>query len=123
MFIGDLLVAHGLVTTHDVSAALEIQKTQGGRLGDILIAQGKLDSARLETVLKSAPAGPATIAETGLPFTDLMNLTLKAMYAGGLETATAVAEVIKLPHRVVQALFDQAIERKLLEVLGASGAR
>jgi hypothetical protein len=40
MFIGDLLIAHGLVTAADVTGALETQKSQGGRLGEILVAQG-----------------------------------------------------------------------------------
>jgi hypothetical protein len=123
MFIGDLLIAHGLVSTADVAAALELQKTQGGRLGEILVAQRKLDPAQLEALLESAPPGPVTTADTGLPLPDLLNLVLKAMYGGGLETASQVCDVVKLPHRVVQAIFDQAVERKLLEVLGASGVR
>jgi hypothetical protein len=123
MFIGDLLIAHGLVTAADVTGALETQKAQGGRLGEILVAQGKLNPAHLDALLESAPAGPTTIAETGMSLSDLLNLLLKAMYTGGLETASAVCDVVKLPHRVVQAVFDQAVERKLLEVLGASGVR
>ncbi len=123
MFIGDLLIAHGLVTAADVSIALDLQKTQGGRLGEILVAQGKLNQIALDALLQSAPAGPATIAETGLSASDLLNLILKAMYSGGLETASSVSEVVKLPHRVIQALFDQCVERKLVEVLGSSGVR
>ncbi|HEY1707488.1 MAG TPA: hypothetical protein VGG10_04430 [Rhizomicrobium sp.] len=123
MFIGDLLIAHGLVTAEDVAAALEFQKTQSGRLGDILVALGKLNAADLEAVMKAAPAGPITIAETGIPMTDLLNLTMKAMYSASVETASAVSDILKLPHRIIQLLFDQAIERKLLEVLGNSGVR
>ncbi len=123
MFIGDLLIAHGLVTPADVAAALEHQKLQGGRLGDVLISLGKLTSVDLEAVLQAAPPEPTSIAETGLAAADLMNLMLKAMYTGGGETASAIADIIKLPQRIVQLLMEQAQERKLLDVLGAAGIR
>jgi hypothetical protein len=123
MFIGDLLVAHGLVSPQDVASALEIQRSNGGRLGEVLVAMGRLDQARLDAFIKAAPAAPITLAETGLSVIDLLNLVLKAMYTGGLETASAVSDVVKLPHRIVQLVFDQAVERKLLEVLGTSGVR
>jgi hypothetical protein len=38
MFIGDLLIAHGLVTTADVTAALDHQKVHGGRRGGGLVS-------------------------------------------------------------------------------------
>jgi len=40
VFIGDIILAHGLATQADIAAALERQKTEGGRLGDNLIALG-----------------------------------------------------------------------------------
>lgn len=123
MFIGDLLIANGLVTPEDVAAALEQQKTQTARLGDILIAHGKLNPADLHAVLEAAPPAPSTLAETGIPAADLLSLALKVMYAGGHETASALSDIMKLPHRIIQLLFDQAVERKLVEVLGASGVR
>ena len=42
MFIGDILVAHGLVKPADILAALEHQRLHGGRLGDNLVALGRL---------------------------------------------------------------------------------
>ena len=59
MFIGDLLIAHGLVTPADVAAALDCQKTKGGRLGDVLIAMGKLRQDALDAVLQAAPSEPS----------------------------------------------------------------
>jgi len=123
MFIGDLLVAHGLVSAEDVAAALDHQRTQGGRLGDVLIAMGKLQPEALQAVLQSAPAEPTSIAETGIALPDLLNLILKAAYTGGLETASAISDVVKLSARVVQLVLEQAQERKLVEVLGAAGIR
>ncbi|MBV9063781.1 MAG: ATP-binding protein, partial [Alphaproteobacteria bacterium] len=66
---------------------------------------------------------PATVEDTGLAITDLLNLALKAMYAAGAETTSAVADTLKLPNRVVQLVVDQARDRKLVEVLGAAGLR
>jgi len=123
VFIGDLLIAHGLVTPADVAAALDCQKTKGGRLGDVLIAMGRLQPEALDAVLQAAPTEPSSIADTGLQAPDLLNLTIKAIYGGGGETASAIAEILKLPPRIVQLVLDQAQERKLVEVLGAAGIR
>ncbi|HUJ48023.1 MAG TPA: hypothetical protein VLV55_12890 [Rhizomicrobium sp.] len=123
MRLGDILVAHGLVTNDDVATAMEYQRTQGGRLGDILVAFGKLKSSDLDAVMEAAPSPPSTIEETGLSVSDLLSLAMKAMYAGGAETPSAVAETLKLPNRVVQLVLEQAQERKWIEVLGSSGVR
>ena len=42
MQLGDILVGRGLVTAADIEAALARQLTEGGRLGDNLIAMGLL---------------------------------------------------------------------------------
>src|SRR3954449_11028325 len=123
MRLGDILVAQGIVTPRDVTEAMELQKTQGGRLGDVLIAAGKLKAVDLEAVMLEAPPIPSSIEDTGLSLTDLLNLAIKTMYSAGLETPSAVAEVLKLPHRIIQQLFEAAKERKLLDVLGAAGLR
>ncbi len=123
MFIGDLLVAHGLVTPADIAVALDRQRLQGGRLGDILVALGKVDPTDLDAVLQAAPAAPASIEETGLQLPDLLNLTIKAMFAGSLETTTSIVDAVKLPNRVVQLILEQAKERRLVEVLGSASIR
>src|ERR1700722_1670079 len=123
MFIGDLLIAHGLVTPIDVTAALDHQKIHGGRLGDSLIVLGKLQPSELEAVLQCAPATPTTIEETGLQLADLLNLLTKAMYSAAAATPSAIAEILKLPRSIVQLLLEQATERKLLEILGTATAR
>src|SRR5260221_12941169 len=120
MFIGDILIAHKLVTQADVAVALERQKAAGGRLGDILVAQGKLKAEELEAVMHGSPTAPRTIPDTGLGLPTLLNLMIKGMYAGSAETPSLIANLLKLPHRVVQLLLEQAQERKLLDVLGAA---
>jgi hypothetical protein len=122
MFLGDILVAHGLVTKADIAAALDRQRIEGGRLGDNLVALGKLTHKDLESVMHGAPPAPRTLAETGLDTTELLNLMIKAMYSGSAETPSLMAEVLKLPHRIIQLIMEQAQERKLVSVLGAAGA-
>jgi len=121
LFIGDILVAHKLVTPADVASALARQKSEGGRLGDILIAEGKLKAEDLEAVMHGAPPSPRNLAETGLSLPTLLNLMTKGMYAGGVETPTQLANLLRMPNRIVQLLIEQAQERKLLDVLGAAG--
>ncbi|HEY5239100.1 MAG TPA: hypothetical protein VIJ62_12020 [Rhizomicrobium sp.] len=123
MFIGDILVAHGFVTGADITSALEHQRVHGGRLGDNLVALGRLNATDLETVMHGAPAAPRSIAETGIAAADLLSLVLKTMYSSNAETPTLIADVVKLPARVVQLIIEQAQERKLLDVLGAASIR
>lgn len=122
MLLGDILVAQGLVTPADVTAALERQLARGGILGDHLVALGKLQPADLEAVMRAAPASPRSIAETGLAAADLLNLMTKALYSGGVETPSKMADALKLPPRTIQLVIEQAQERKLLDILGAAGA-
>ena len=90
MFIGDLLIAHGLVTTADVNAALDHQKVHGGRLGESLVVLGKLRAADLEAVLQSAPPVPNSVEDTGLQLSDLLNLLTKILYTSSAETPSAI---------------------------------
>src|SRR5262245_17757742 len=119
MFIGDILVAHKLVTPADIAAALELQKREGGRLGDILVAQGKLRAEDLESIMHGAPIAPRNLQETGLGLQQLLNLMMKAMYSGACDTPSGIAKFLKLAHRPVQLLIEQAVHRKLLDILGA----
>ena len=121
MLLGDVLVAQGLVSPADIEVALERQRTQGGILGEHLIAMGKLDPADLQRVMGSAPPSPRNIEETGLSVNDLLNLVAKAMY-NGAEMPSQIGGVLKLPQRVVQLVLEQAKERKMLDVLGSTGA-
>ncbi len=123
MLIGDILVAQGLVTPIDVSAALERQRTEGGKLGDNLVMMGKLAPADLAAVLDSTPIPPNSLEATGLALSDLLNLVTKTMYASGVETPSMIANLMKLPPLAIQQLLDQAKERKLVDVLGSVGVR
>ncbi len=119
MFLGDLLVAHGLVTQTDVAHALERQKAAGGLLGENLVALGIISAGELDAVMRAAPPAPRSIAQTGLQLADLLNLFVKAMYATNAETPSKLSDTLKLTNRVVQLIIEQANERKLLDVRGA----
>jgi hypothetical protein len=63
---------------------------------------------------------PATIAETGLHPDALAQLTLKTL-VGGEAAGTALAEKLRLPYSVLDALVQHARAEKLIEVRGATG--
>ena len=89
MSLGGLLVGRGLVTLDDIDAALERQRTQGGRLGDNLIALGLLTAEQLLSVIHSTPPIPTAISETGIPQRSLLNLLLKFMHLEACETVAS----------------------------------
>jgi hypothetical protein len=70
-----------------------------------------------------APPAPETTAETGLEPQFLLRFVLKSAYATNLETATALADYVKLSEAVVDEVFEQAKERRLVEVLGLADPR
>src|SRR5262249_14426498 len=115
MSLGGLLVGRGLITRADLDAALERQRAEGGRLGDNLIALGLLTAEELESVIHSTPPIPSAIAETGIPQRSLLNLLLKFMLLESCETISELAGRMKLPHRVIQQLLDDATQLRLLQ--------
>jgi hypothetical protein len=120
MNLGELLVGRGLVTRADIDAALARQLVEGGRLGENLIALGLLTADQLSSVIHSTPATPSTVAETGISQRHLLDLLLKFMHLGSCETAAEVADRMKLPHRVVQQLFDDATHQRFVQALGSA---
>jgi predicted ATPase with chaperone activity len=122
MRLGEILLRQGLVTEADIEAALVLQHTEGGRLGDNLIALGRLTAEQLAAVINAAPALPSDLAETGIPSRNLLNLLLKFMMFEACETILDLAERMKLPRRIVQQLMDEAIQQRFVEAKGAAGS-
>src|SRR5436190_3219830 len=120
MFLGDILVGRGLVSAADIEAALARQLTEGGRLGDNLIAMGLLTAEQLTDVLNTAPTVPSNLEETGISQRSLLNLLLKFMLVEGCETLLDLADRLKLPRRAVQQLLDEAVHQKLIQAVGAA---
>jgi len=49
--LGELLIAGNLITAEDLDQALEIQGKEGGRLGEILVKQGKVQPENILSVI------------------------------------------------------------------------
>ncbi|MFZ0630972.1 MAG: hypothetical protein WA399_03270 [Acidobacteriaceae bacterium] len=120
--LGDLLVQARLVTAEDVAKALERQTSEGGRLGENLVATGALTQNALDAFLHHFPSDPANLAATGIDAVDLMGIMMKLIYSSRLQTVRQVSEAIMLPTRMVNELVQMAIDRKLLVSLGVRGA-
>ena len=118
MRLGDLLVQAGLVSEADVARALERMVSGGGRVGDNLVAIGAIERGTLDAFLNRIPTEPANIKATGIEELDLMELLLKVIYAGRLETSRQFVDAIKLPYHIVADLVQMALDRMLLRTLG-----
>src|ERR1051326_6319368 len=120
MQLGDMLVARGLVTSSDIEAALARQVTEGGRLGENLIAMGLVSADQLAEVVNSAPAIPSTVADTGISERNLLYLMLKFMHVEASETILELADKMKLPRRIIQQLIEDAIRQRYIGATGAT---
>ncbi|MBL4741139.1 MAG: hypothetical protein JKY12_09090 [Sneathiella sp.] len=120
MLIGDLLLAHGLVTFADIELAVHRQKENGGRLGENLVALGVLTKDQVEKVIYEAPQASKTIEDTGVQSANLLRILFKAIYTNSLETASEFSATIKLPVPVINRLVQLAADRKFIEALGSS---
>ncbi len=121
MKLGNILLAKGLVSADQIDKAVEYQKANGGRLGDSIIALGILSKEQIDKVLDEAPQAPISMVDAGIDPVFLLELVIKGMYSESLETASQIAEAIKLPSTIVNQLLTVAKERKLVESL-ASGS-
>ena len=120
MKIGNILVAKGLATAADINRAAEHQLANGGRLGDSIVALGILSHEQIEKVLNEAPQAPSNAADTGVDPASLLELAMKGMYSENLETASQIAESLKLSTNIVAQLLIDAKERKLVEAIASS---
>src|SRR6059058_3711397 len=67
------------------------------------------------------PRAPANLEETGLTADQILQLFVKSLYAGEA-TGTVLAERLKLPYAVLDALVDHIRAEKLIEVRGSTGS-
>jgi energy-coupling factor transporter ATP-binding protein EcfA2 len=73
----------------------------------------------LDGFLHRMPTEPGDIAATQLGEAELLNLLMKLIYAGHLESIHQFVEAIKLPHPIVLDLVQVAVDRQLLRALGS----
>jgi hypothetical protein len=121
MRIGELLVAAGLVSGADNARALERQRDEGGRLGPNLVAVGAISAEDLARFCDGVPEEPATIAETGLPETFLIDLMLKFLFIGQADTVADLSALLKLSFKLVAELLESAVRGQLAAALGSNG--
>jgi type II secretory ATPase GspE/PulE/Tfp pilus assembly ATPase PilB-like protein len=88
--IGDLLVENNLISQEDLEHALSVQQKDGGRLGEILINQGKLTWEHLSSVLRNI---------YNIPFMDLRKETIQPEAIGIISEAFARKNMV-LPIKV-----------------------
>ena len=123
MNLGDILVAKGLASVEDIKRALENQRQNGGRFGESIVALGILSHEEINKVLADAPQAPLTAAATGIDPALLLELAMKGMFTENLETASQIADALKLSSTIVSQLLNEAKERKFIEPLAvASGS-
>jgi DNA-binding MarR family transcriptional regulator len=120
MNLGNILVAKGLVTAENINQAINHQKTNGGRLGDSIVALGLLTREQIDKVLTDAPQAPTSMADSGIDPGFLLELAMKGMYSENLETASQIAEAMKISTTIVNQLLQEAKERKLVESLASA---
>ncbi len=120
MRLGKVLVARGIASVADIKAGLERQQSKGGRLGDNLVALGVVDPEAIARVLDETPPMPRSVAETGISRGNLLNLMIKFMRVESCELLPELSNRMRLPHSAVQELIDEAINQRLLHVLGST---
>jgi hypothetical protein len=119
MRLGDLLIQAQLITTQDVTNALEVQAELGGRLGDLLVSSGAIDRQVLDAFIHRMPTEPGDLAATGIDPVELLGLLMKLIYSEHLESARQFVDHIKLPYNIVDDLVQMAVDRKMLQKLGS----
>lgn len=120
MSFGDILVAKGLLSQEDIAKALDHQRNNGGRIGDSLVTLGMLSKEQVDGVISEQPPSPLNVDETGVDPVLLLELALKGMHTERLETASQLAEALKLPGIVINKLLQDAKDRKLVEAVGTA---
>jgi len=116
--LGDLLIRARRVSPEEVERALERGRQMGGRLGENLVAIGAIDQRTLSSFLNRIPVEPPDIPATGIEDAELIELLLKNIYTGRLETVRQFMEAIKLPYHIVSELVQMAVDRVFLQTLG-----
>ena len=120
MSLAEIIVGRRLATVAEIGAAIERQRAEGGRLGDNLVALGLVGADQLAAIAAGGPPLPTTIAETGIAPRNLLSLLLKFMMIEDCETVWDMAERIKLSPRIVQELFDDAMNQRYAQTHGTA---
>jgi hypothetical protein len=119
--LGDLLIAAGLANRQQVDAALARQELRSARLADILVEMGAAERGAMDSFMEHLPPEPVSLADTGIADIVLIDLLIKLVYAGRLESVSQMTDAIKLPRSLVSELITQCVQRHLLQAAGSGG--
>ena len=101
-----------------MECALKRQTGIGGRFGDHIVALGYMSQSALDAFIYKTPVEPESIDATGIDEIELLNLLMKLIYTGRLETNREFVNAIKLPSAIVVKLVRMATEQKLIYARG-----
>ncbi|ABL00295.1 ATP-binding protein [Pelobacter propionicus] len=119
--LGKRLVVEGKISEQQLEQALERQKLHGGRIGQNLVALGFLTPEALESYFKKHPAPPVTVDDTEIDVSLLTDLIMKHILFMGEFRLADVAEKVKLPIKIVDAIMETLRRDKFVEVKGGAG--
>jgi DNA polymerase III delta prime subunit len=120
--LGDILVAKGLISHSDIEKALEYQHENGGRFGDCLVGLGVVTEEQINEVLNDTPEAPRNLEDMDVDPMLLLQLMIKGIYQENFETPSQITDAMCLPNSVVNELLQDAVDRKLAEVIGQAGS-
>jgi MoxR-like ATPase len=118
--MGRKLIDEKIITELQLEEALLKQKSDGGRVGDNLIALGYLTQEQFTDFLHKKPSIPKTIEDTGLELSFLSDLAIKYILFMGEFRLSDISEKMKLPIQIVDKVVETLQRDKLVEVKGAS---
>ena len=75
----------------------------------------------LDTPPASIPPAPETLAETGLSADHIVQLLMKALYAGEA-SGLMLSDRLRLPYVILEPLIERSRAERLIEVRGAAGS-
>lgn len=119
--LGRRLVNEGIVTERQLELALERQKLHGGRVGQNLVALGFISDTDLDKFFRRHPASPQSLEDTDVDQSLLTDLVMKHILFMGDFRLADVAERVKLPIPLVDAMMENLRRDKFVEVKGGGG--
>jgi hypothetical protein len=123
MPLGRLLLERNILDPDQLEAARQHQKVSGGSLVESIVGLDFVSQEEIDALLLAAPLAPETVEETGLDPQLLLQLLLRTVYVSSYETSAQVADSMKLDLAVVETLFENAKQKRLVEVLGLTDSR
>ena len=101
--IGDLLLQYGIITDEQLQTALSIQKTEGGKIGEVLINSGFATRENINEVLEY---------QLGIPYVDLSEYNIDKAATSTI-TETLARRHMLIPIKITETELYVAMEDPL----------